>query len=802
MRDLPRPLRWYLWAIYAFTLCFVLHSVIVALIQDTGWRDLHRLARDPMLLYVAVFLVISFLGEHTTLRVTGSISQSLSTAAQVAAILLFPAPLPLLMTLAAVAVSQLPATKRALYKRLFNVCHPTLTVALSSSACALIANPSRVLQPGHFIDALPCVLLLIVCYYVLDVFLLLTVLSLVQREYPWKVWWENYRLTLIPELSAGTIGVLTGVAWRFDPIAICVVLLPVVALRLAFRAISEAQDRASALRRRSEQLEAVLRAGQRLRVQHSQSDLLAIIAEAARVISGAETVVGYLRDAEHPHRLERIVVVPEADMQQSPTHIPIASVSRTISQQDGETGNTLSLPIELEGVGVAGLLRLTGGATDTARDDRDALAILATQASIALQNTVMHERALAQASTDGLTGLANHKRFQTRLEEEVARAIRSQSRLSLIMVDLDDFKTVNNTYGHQTGDAMLSAVAGALRESVRLGDIPARYGGDEFAVILPETPVEDGMLIAARILAAVRALRVVDGGATIQIGASLGVAAFPLHAHARDTLIRAADQSAYAAKHSGKGLICRPEDARVSLDQDPIVLAQRLEHANMATVEALAAAVDAKDPYTRGHSQRVSSYAATLAEGMGLGQMKVSSVRLAGLLHDVGKIGVPDAILTKPGQLSEEEFEVIKQHSVIGERLLSQVPFLQDTLPAVRHHHERWDGAGYPDGLKGEAIPLEAAILMVADSFDAMTSSRIYRAALPFTEACRRMEENRGTQFHPRVVEVFKRAVDEGKLRVQLTGGYAADRPISLPAITDTESEVRGMYGNIASWMR
>jgi HD-GYP domain-containing protein (c-di-GMP phosphodiesterase class II) len=186
----------------------------------------------------------------------------------------------------------------------------------------------------------------------------------------------------------------------------------------------------------------------------------------------------------------------------------------------------------------------------------------------------------------------------------------------------------------------------------------------------------------------------------------------------------------------------------------------------MATVEALAAAVDAKDPYTQGHSQRVSRYAAALADALDLPAADVARIHLAGQLHDVGKIGVPDAVLAKPGKLSPDEYQAIQQHPVIGERMLAGVPFLQEILPAVRHHHERWDGQGYPDGLCGLHIPQDAAILAVADSFDAMTSSRPYRSALPLAEARRRILEGSGTQFDPQMVRAFEQAMAEGSIVV------------------------------------
>jgi len=458
--------------------------------------------------------------------------------------------------------------------------------------------------------------------------------------------------------------------------------------------------------------------------------------------------------------------------------------------------------IDSDGQGAAGLLLLSGGGTTIEGDDRDSLAILANQAAIALQNARLHERAVRLASVDGLTELLNHRAFQTRLGEEVARVQRSGHSLALLMIDVDDFGQVNNRFGHQVGDAALAAIANAFRRSIRSGDIAARYGGDEFAAILPDTDIDEAAAIAERMCATISSLPVIEHGVTVRVRASIGVAALPAHADSRESLIRAADRAAYAAKRAGKGRVARPEDGESVPDYDATAIAAELQHANLATVAALAAAVDAKDPYTQGHSQRVSAYAGILARCMHFSEDMVARTELAGLLHDVGKIGVPDAILVKPASLTAQEYTTIMHHSLIGERVLSSVPFLQDVLPAVRHHHERWDGAGYPDQLSGDSIPIEAAILAVADTLDAITSTRIYRPAIPWDEARERILEGKGTQFHPGVVAAFELAFTGGALHTAATlsaststAGYldwigldtASERKLSHMALTRME---------------
>jgi diguanylate cyclase (GGDEF)-like protein len=567
---------------------------------------------------------------------------------------------------------------------------------------------------------------------------------------------------------------LAGITPWYGGVAILALAIsPILALHVTFKAMTRARENAATLRRRGEQLEAVLAAGQSLRLQQSQANLLQPAAEAARALVAATTVTAYLRDPDVPGLLERILLNPGDATEMGPAYLPVPTPNQGIQRDE----TRLLVPLESHGGDVVGLLVLMGVAPNRDDEDHGALTILAAQTAVALNNADLHERALAQASEDGLTGLPNHRTFQTRLEEEVARARRGGRPLALIMVDIDDFRTVNNTYGHQIGDATLVAIATALRGSVRGVDVAARYGGDEFAVIMPETNMIEAYDAAERAHAAIAGLDLTGLGVSIRLGASVGVATLPMHAMTREDLVHAADQAAYAAKHQGKGRVGRPEEAILPLDRDPIALTAQLVTANMATVEALAAAVDAKDPYTRGHSQRVAGYAEAIARAMGLPAGDVARVRLSGQLHDVGKIGVPDAILTKPGALNDAEFAILKQHPAIGERMLAAAPFLQEILPAVRHHHERWDGRGYPDGLKDRMIPRDAAILAVADSFDAMTSSRTYRPALSLPEARRRLREGSGTQFDATVVAAFERAYAEGILTPLSSGGTTLLNP-------------------------
>jgi len=244
---------------------------------------------------------------------------------------------------------------------------------------------------------------------------------------------------------------------------------------------------------------------------------------------------------------------------------------------------------------------------------------------------------------------------------------------------------------------------------------------------------------------------------------SLGIGALPNYGVTHTELVRATRQALAGAKALGRDRIALPDDGIGLLNDDLTQVADGLSRGSLATVKAMAAAVDAKDAYTQGHSARVSRYAVAIGRALGLAAPDLERLELAGLLHDVGKIAVPDAILKKEERLTDEEFTVIKEHPVTGERMLADLPYLpKDILPPVRHHHERWDGRGYPDGLAGAMLPPDAAIMAVADAFDAMTSTRTYRPALSVSEAVRRIREGSGTQFAPHVVLAFDRALAAG----------------------------------------
>jgi diguanylate cyclase (GGDEF)-like protein len=369
--------------------------------------------------------------------------------------------------------------------------------------------------------------------------------------------------------------------------------------------------------------------------------------------------------------------------------------------------------------------------------------------AIALYQRSQHRalRAMRLALTDPLTNLGNHRQFHERLQRELTQAEEKSQPLSLCLVDIDDFKHVNDRFGHPAGDGVLGQVGKKLRQ----GGESFRLGGDEFAVLLPGLNGRQAFAAATSIVERVAAIELEHIG---PITVSAGVATYPVQGVGRDELIRLADSALYWAKEHGKNQVRMYRPDVVELAELRRLAAGPDRAARYRAAASLAKAVDARDAYTGSHSQRVGELAARIAQRLDAEPELIELIRLAGSLHDLGKLAIPEEILRKPAPLTDAERMVLERHPQIGYRMLESLG-VDPVADWVLYHHERWDGAGYPDGRSGEQIPLGARIIFVADAFDAMTTDRVYRRKLTVEAALEELHRCSGTQFDPDVVAAF-----------------------------------------------
>jgi diguanylate cyclase (GGDEF)-like protein len=367
-------------------------------------------------------------------------------------------------------------------------------------------------------------------------------------------------------------------------------------------------------------------------------------------------------------------------------------------------------------------------------------------------------RAMHLALTDPLTGLGNYRHFQERLQVELAAHERVRARLTLCLIDIDDFKSINDRFGHPAGDRILARVGGLLRQ----GGEAFRLGGDEFAVLLTGIDERAALMAAKSIAGRIGSL---DDEEVEKVVVSVGVATLPVEGAGRDEFVRLADRALYWAKEHGKNQVRVYHPDVVDLAQLKRLGAGSDRAARYRAAASLAKAVDARDEYTGSHSARVSEIAARIASRLGLDAEQIELIRLATSLHDLGKLSIPEEILRKPGALNEAERLVLERHPRIGFQMLESLG-VDPIADWVLHHHERWDGNGYPDRLRGEEIPLGARIIFVADAYDAMTSDRVYRRRLTDEDAVAELVRCAGTQFDPSVVTAFVEELEESAATV------------------------------------
>jgi diguanylate cyclase (GGDEF)-like protein len=370
----------------------------------------------------------------------------------------------------------------------------------------------------------------------------------------------------------------------------------------------------------------------------------------------------------------------------------------------------------------------------------------------------------ARAAHDRLTGVANRETLLTTLNSEIERATRHHKWLSVAFIDIDRFKPINDTFGHHSGDAVLREIAGLIRDNIRASDLFGRYGGEEFMLILPETNPEDATVLAEHLRGLVmeHPMRVAQEQ-PLRVTISIGVAGDVGSQLQSDRLVDQADAAMYAAKSLGRNRTYqyRAVDDNAPVRRAPISAERRAaataigQWASDTAAEALASVL-APQPHHRGQpSDMIASLATGIALELGLPQEEIERIRIASLLHDLGKLAVPTEILDKPTTLSDLDWQAIGEHPRIGQVILEQASSLREAVPVVLHHHEHFNGSGYPHGLRGKEIPLGARIVAVADAYHAMIHDRPYKTARDHQDALRELRVNAGTQFDPEIVNLF-----------------------------------------------
>jgi diguanylate cyclase (GGDEF)-like protein/putative nucleotidyltransferase with HDIG domain len=433
-------------------------------------------------------------------------------------------------------------------------------------------------------------------------------------------------------------------------------------------------------------------------------------------------------------------------------------------------------------------------------DNQNFLRQVADQLSTSVTTARLYRRVERQATTDGLTSLFNHRTGQEKLAEQLRLAERYGRNLCTIMLDVDHFKSINDTYGHPVGDTVLKSVAHIIKRDCRDVDIPVRYGGEEFLIVLPEVNIEGARVVAERLRKTLNREVITHEDIQLNVSASLGVACYPDDGDNQHQLLELADKALYMSKRMGRNQVhiaselkfkdlreakpappveaaANPEDqaataapenaqsSQLPVPPGPKAAAkpasQPGEHESVLvpevveTVKKMAGALYSKSEYNKVHHLETARFAEMVAKVLGLSAKQVEQIRVASLLHDVGLLRVPEDIINKKGQVTADELKMLMQHPTLGADMLRSVPALKEICDILEHHHECWDGTGYPRGLKGDEIPLAARIVSIVEAYHAMISDRPYRPAMSPEKAKRVLKSAAHTQFDPFLVDIF-----------------------------------------------
>ena len=444
---------------------------------------------------------------------------------------------------------------------------------------------------------------------------------------------------------------------------------------------------------------------------------------------------------------------PDGDPATAPEFLDearLSQVSRTGEAAIGADSRSLVIPVA-SGDGVTALLSLTRVKGTFTNQDLFSVSALSGSSAVPLANALRYHRSTQEATTDGLTGLANAREFRRRLAAAFARPDRRSASFSVLLVDFDHFKSVNDQVGHQHGDLVLQLGARIVRSAARSQDLVARYGGDELAVIVGDSTAFGAQNLAHRVVEAVRAAAISTTPGN-HLTFSIGVATYPDDALTAVELVSAADQALYLAKREGKDRACTFPQLVTELELDDVSLFTMMAEAGPQMVVAVAHAVDHRSPIAQGHSSRVATIADATGRRASFPAGRLEDLRTAAFLHDVGHMTLT----------AGQGFEV-PGHAEAGEKIVHRAKFPPEVMAYIRGHHERWDGKGKPDGLAGEKIPLGSRIIAVAEAYEAMTAGRGCERLAPVA-ALERITERSGTEFDPALVEALGRTIRDGSL--------------------------------------
>ncbi len=412
---------------------------------------------------------------------------------------------------------------------------------------------------------------------------------------------------------------------------------------------------------------------------------------------------------------------------------------------------------------LVGMVVISGRTDETpySYEETQFLTTIVNNAAAIIENAKTIELIQRQSITDELTKLFNHRYFQDTANEWIKE--QRYSRFGLAMIDVDQFKIYNDLYGHASGDVALKRIAELIQTVTSDNEMLVRYGGEEFVVLYPDYSPEEVYSRAERIRETVESEFLLSKDIREFLTVTIGISNYNVDGSTLEELITKADNAVHQGKQSGrnKTIVYKEDNEQSKADSE---VQEKIKDAFVSSIYALAATIDAKDHYTYGHSSNVAVLSEALAKRAGFDEKDIEIVRNAGLLHDIGKVGIPESVLSKPGFLSNEEYEIMQGHVVQSINIIKHIPNLIDTVPVVISHHERYDGKGYPRGIKGENIPILGRVICIADSFDAMTTDRPYRKGLSLEQAVYELRKNAGTQFDPNLVDVFIDMVTKGEL--------------------------------------